>query len=341
MNILKKNKTKKIRHIAAGILVFVIAACAAMAYGIPKLYASPQEKVLKTIQQSGITLEEIMQNYIDKIVALNPMGNSSYTGNIRVSELMYDGVDYRPDTTGNVHSYNIKTDNNNIVLTMPQIEDGTLIVDKNDILSYGIGKIDQSHTEPVLRAVLSHLVSGYKTAVKDSIQTAAKTDDNVYMMVISDESLIAGFDTFVEGLYKDPVILPYISLLNVHKITKDSIKAQFNAYARNVYTTVNMSVDSQGKMTGIELVFNQNVTDDAGDVTVGEQIGYILAEFVGEESLYDSVALTVKTTVQNDIYVDADMKLDMQDMENIQYSIDAYAGYKKHSLRVKADGDIR
>ena len=334
------NKTKKIRHIAAGILVFVIAAGAAMAYGIPKLYASPQEKVLKTIQQSGITLEEIMQNYIDKIVALNPMGNSSYTGNIRVSELMYDGVDYRPDTTGNVHSYNIKTDNNN-VLTMPQVEDGTLIVDKNDILSYGIGKIDQSHTEPVLRAVLSHLVSGYKTAVKDSIQTAAKTDDNVYMMVISDESLIAGFDTFVEGLYKDSVILPYISLLNVHKITKDSIKAQFNAYARNVYTTVNMSVDSQGKLTGIELVFNQNVTDDAGNVTVGEQIGYILAEFVGEESLYDSVALTVKTTVQNDIYVDADMKLDMQDMENIQYSIDAYAGYKKHSLRVKADGDIR
>ena len=321
------NKTKKIRHIAAGILVFVIAAGAAMAYGIPKLYASPQEKVLKTIQQSGITLEEIMQNYIDKIVALNPMGNSSYTGNIRVSELMYDGVDYRPDTTGNVHSYNIKTDNNNIVLTMPQVEDGTLIVDKNDILSYGIGKIDQSHTEPVLRAVLSHLVSGYKTAVKDSIQTAAKTDDNVYMMVISDESLIAGFDTFVEGLYKDSVILPYISLLNVH--------------ARNVYTTVNMSVDSQGKLTGIELVFNQNVTDDAGNVTVGEQIGYILAEFVGEESLYDSVALTVKTTVQNDIYVDADMKLDMQDMENIQYSIDAYAGYKKHSLRVKADGDIR
>ena len=214
-------------------------------------------------------------------------------------------------------------------------------MDKNDILSYGIGKIDQSHTEPVLRAVLSHLVSGYKTAVKDSIQTAAKTDDNVYMMVISDESLIAGFDTFVEGLYKDSVILPYISLLNVHKITKDSIKAQFNAYARNVYTTVNMSVDSQGKLTGIELVFNQNVTDDAGNVTVGEQIGYILAEFVGEESLYDSVALTVKTTVQNDIYVDADMKLDMQDMENIQYSIDAYAGYKKHSLRVKADGDIR
>ena len=280
------NKTKKIRHIAVGILVFVVAAGAAMAYGIPKLYASPQEKVLKTIQQSGITLEEIMQNYIDKIVALNPMGNSSYTGNIRVSELMYDGVDYRPDTTGNVHSYN-------------------------------------------------------KTAVKDSIQTAAKTDDNVYMMVISDESLIAGFDTFVEGLYKDSVILPYISLLNVHKITKDSIKAQFNAYARNVYTTVNMSVDSQGKLTGIELVFNQNVTDDAGNVTVGEQIGYILAEFVGEESLYDSVALTVKTTVQNDIYVDADMKLDMQDMENIQYSIDAYAGYKKHSLRVKADGDIR
>ena len=224
---------------------------------------------------------------------------------------------------------------------MPQVEDGTLIVDKNDILSYGIGKIDQSQTEPVLRAVLSHLVSGYKTAVKDSIQTAAKTDDNVYMMVISDESLIAGFDTFVEELYKDPVILPYISLLNVHKITKDSIKAQFNAYARNVYTTVNMSVDSQGKLTGIELVFNQNVTDDAGNVTVGEQIGYILAEFVGEESLYDSVALTVKTTVQNDIYVDADMKLDMQDMENIQYSIDAYAGYKKHSLRVKADGDIR
>lgn len=340
MNILKKNKTKKIRHIAAGILVFVIAAGAAMAYGIPKLYASPQEKVLKTIQQSGITLEEIMQNYIDKIVALNPMGNSSYTGNIRVSELMYDGVDYRPDTTENVHSYNIKTDNN-IVLTMPQVEDGTLIVDKNDILSYGIGKIDQSQTEPVLRAVLSHLVSGYKTAVKDSIKTAAKTDDNVYMMVISDESLIAGFDTFVEGLYKDSVILPYISLLNVHKITKDSIKAQFNAYARNVYTTVNMSVDSQGKLTGIELVFNQNVTDDAGNVTVGEQIGYILAEFVGEESLYDSVALTVKTTVQNDIYVDADMKLDMQDMENIQYSIDAYAGYKKHSLRVKADGDIR
>ena len=52
------NKTKKIRHIAAGILVFVIAAGAAMAYGIPKLYASPQEKVLKTIQHRKKMLEK-------------------------------------------------------------------------------------------------------------------------------------------------------------------------------------------------------------------------------------------------------------------------------------------
>ena len=119
---------------------------------------------------------------------------------------------------------------------MPKLKDGTLVVDKNDILKYGLAKIDSSQTEPILRAALTHVMEGYKVAVKDSA-------------AISDKALIAGFNTFVEEMYKDPVILPYISLFNVHGITADKMKSRFSEYAKGVYTTYNISMDSQDRLT--------------------------------------------------------------------------------------------
>lgn len=118
------------------------------------------------MKQSADTLKEVLGGFVDKVVQLDPMGNHTYTGNITLSEFTYDGTDYRPDTTNNSHKYSVVTDNNNITFSMPQVEDGTLVVDKNDILPYGLAKIDSGQTEAMLRAVLSHIMNGYEVAVK-------------------------------------------------------------------------------------------------------------------------------------------------------------------------------
>lgn len=327
-------KMWKIRRIITVVLMAAIITGLTVWYGIPHLYASQEEKTLRVIQQSQKILESIMENYIDKISQLDPMGNHTYEGAITVSECVYDGVDYRPDAYNRSQKYSIVTTNNNIVLDMPKVKDGTLVVDKNDILKYGLAKIDSSQTKPILRAALTHVMEGYKVAVKDSA-------------TISDKALIAGVNTFVEEMYKDPVILPYISLFNVHGITADNMKSRFSEYAKGVYTTYNISLDSQDRLTGIELVFNRIGADanTAGDYQESDnnkqQIGNINISFTGEDQLYDSMQIMVTTAVINNNYVNVNLQLDMQDMNNIKYGIAADISYRSHSLKLKADGDIR
>ena len=110
-------------------------------------------------------------------------------------------------------------------------------------------------------------------------------------------------------MYKDPVILPYISLFNVHGITADNMKSRFSEYAKGVYTTYNISLDSQDRLAGIELVFNRIGADanTAGDYQESDnnkqQIGNINISFTGEDQLYDSMQIMVTTAVINNNYV--------------------------------------
>ena len=341
-------KGKKIRHIMAVILISVIFAGVFAGYGIPHLYASPKEKTIKTMKQSADTLKEVLGGFVDKVVQLDPMGNHTYTGNITVSEFTYDGVDYRPDTTNNSHKYSVVTDNNNITFSMPQVEDGTLVVDKNDILPYGLAKIDSGQTEAMLRAVLSHIMNGYEVVVKDNFDNIGndnKSDKNDGSMTaigtksdegctitISDKSLIAGFNTFVEEMYKDSAILPYISLLNVHGITIDKIKSKFNMYAEGVYTTITMDMDDDGRLTGAEFAFESDSDTRLANISV---------RFTGEKNLYDSIYMTVSTAVINNNYINASIQLDMQDMDNIKYDVETDVKYHRRNMRLKAAGDIK
>ena len=344
-------KGKKIRHIMAGILISAIFAGVFAGYGIPHLYASPKEKTVKTMKQSADTLKEVLGGFVDKVVQLDPMGNHTYTGNITVSEFTYDGADYRPDTTNNSHKYSVVTDNNNITFSMPQVEDGTLVVDKNDILPYGLAKIDSGKTEAMLRAVLSHIMNGYEVAVKDNfdnfnnIGNDNKSDKNDGSMTaigtisderctitISDKSLIAGFNIFVEEMYKDSAILPYISLLNVHGITIDKIKSKFNMYAEGVYTTITMDMDDDGRLTGAEFAFKSDSDTRLANISV---------RFTGEKNLYDSIYMTVSTSVINNNYINASIQLDMQDMDNIKHDVETDVKYHRHNMRLKAAGDIK
>ena len=128
-------KMWKIRRIITVVLMAAIITGLTVWYGIPHLYASQEEKTLRVIQQSQKILESIIENYIDKISQLDPMGNHTYEGAITVSECVYDGVDYRPDAYNRSQKYSIVTTNNNMVLDMPKVKDGTLVVDKNDILN--------------------------------------------------------------------------------------------------------------------------------------------------------------------------------------------------------------
>lgn len=340
-------RKKKMWRIFAGTLILVIAVLITMIYSVLGLHASPQEKVLRTMQQSGVTLSNVMDEYIDKIADLSLLADNSYTGSISVSEFMYDGVDYRPDVANKNHTYIIENNNDTISLSIPQLGEN-LTIDKNDILKYGIGKIDSSHIEPVLRAVLSHFIKGYEAAVKDSIQTASLYESceetDTYTMTIRDTALMSGFDTFVDELYKDSAILPYISLLNVRGITQDKIKSYFKEYAKGVYTVFNMTVDKQDRITGIELLFMQESMDTNDNQGTSQAeckpAGHIEVEFTGEQSSYDSVWLNIITDQNNDTYMSADLKLDMQDTDTVEYNIDADVRYRKHRMTLKALGDI-
>ncbi len=341
------NKRKKIRHITVGILIFAIIAGTTAAYGISRLYASPKEKTIKTMKQSADTLKEVLEGYVNKVVQLDPMGNHTYTGNITVSEFTYDGIDYRPDTMNNSHKYSVVTDNNNITFSMPQVENGTFVVDKNDILPYGLAKIDHSQTEAMLRAVLSHIMDGYEVAVKDNFDNISndnKSDkndcsksvsgikyDEGYSITINDKSLISGFDTFIEEMYKDSALLPYISLFNVHGITSDKIKSKFNMYADGVYTIITMDIDGDDRLIGAEFDFKSDSNNQLASISI---------RFNGEDNLYDSIYMTVKTAVINNNYVNASVQLDMQNIDNIRYDVDIDVKYHRHSMRLKAAGNI-
>lgn len=341
-------KGKKLRYIMTGVLISAIFVGVLAGYGIPHLYASPTERTIRTMKQSADILKEVLEGYVDKVVQLDPMGNHTYTGSITVSEFTYDGMDYRPDTQNSSHKYSVVTDNNNITFSMPQVEDGTYVVDKNDILPYGLAKIAPGQTEALLRAVLSHIMNGYEVAVKDNFDNIGndnKSDNNDSFKIatdtrsdggcvitISDKSLISGFNTFIEEMYKDSAILPYISLFNVHGITIDKIKSKFSMYAEGVYTTITMDMDDDGRLTGAEFAFKSDSDNQLANISV---------RFTGKENLYDSVYMTVATAVINNNYINASIRLDMQDMENIMYGVDADVRYHRHSMRLKAVGDIK
>ena len=200
----------------------------------------------------------------------------------------------------------------------------------------------------MLRAVLSHIMNGYEVAVKDNFDnngndnksdmndgsmTAIGTkSDEGCTITISDKSLIAGFNTFVEEMYKDSSILPYISLLNVHGITIDKIKSKFNMYAECVYTTITMDMDDDGRLIGAEFAFESDSDTRLANISV---------RFTGEENLYDSIYMTVSTAVINNNYINASIQLDMQDMDNIKYDVETDVKYHRHNMRLKAAGDIK
>lgn len=311
-------RKKRIWRIFAGALILVIAASITMIHSVLGLYASPQEKVLRTMQQSGVKLSNIMEEYIDKMADRGLLADNSYTGSISVSEFMYDGVDYRPDEADKNHTYVIENNDDSIV------------------------------SEPVLIALLSHFMKGYEAVVKDSIQTAdlyeSCEESDTYTMTISDIALISGFDTFVDELYKDSTILPYISLLNVRGITQDKIKSYFKEYAKGVYTVFNMTIDKQDRITGIELLFMQegmDTKDNQGSLQAERKpAGHIEVKFTGEQSLYDGVWLNIMTDQNNDTCISTDLKLDMQDKDAVEYSIDADVSYRQHRMTLKALGDI-
>ena len=72
-----------------------------------------------------------------------------------------------------------------------------------------------------------------------------------------------------------------------------------------------------------------------------QQIGNINISFTGEDKLYDSMHIMVTTAVINNNYVNVNLQLDTQDMNNIKYGIAADISYRSHNLKLEANGDIR
>ena len=77
----------------------------------------------------------------------------------------------------------------------------------------------------------------------DCVNTVSETGKHTYNINIDETALVNGFNTFVDELYKDSQVLPYISLLNVYGIKKDSIKSEFATEVKDCNVVLDIEAD--------------------------------------------------------------------------------------------------
>lgn len=209
-----QNKKKNVKRAVAGIIFLSVIAIILSAYGVTQMYASPEKKALKTMLKSGELLQSTVEKYINNI----DVSANNYTGKINISELVYDNTDYMQGKNSAEYTITANIDNNGINVVIPELTNDTFLISKADISRYI--NIDADQLKPVLKAALADFVKGYEVMAMDCVNTVSETGKHTYNINIDETALVNGFNTFVDELYKDSQVLPYISLLNVYGIKR-------------------------------------------------------------------------------------------------------------------------
>lgn len=96
--------------------------------------------------------------------------------------------------------------------------------------------IGEAQLISVMKAVIADAKKGYDYI----IDNAAYSDSR---LVIGEDLLINGFNVFMNELYKDSQVLPYISLIELHKLTRDQMTQIFTESVKNM--TITVSIDNK------------------------------------------------------------------------------------------------
>ena len=299
-----QNKKKNVKRAVAGIIFLSVIAIILSAYGVTQMYASPEKKALKTMLKSGELLQSTVEKYINNI----DVSANNYTGKINISELIYDNTDYMQGKNSAEYTITANIDNNGINVVIPELTNDTY------------------QLKPVLKAALADFVKGYEVMAMDCVNTVSETGKHTYNINIDETALVNGFNTFVDELYKDSQVLPYISLLNVYGIKKDSIKSEFATEVKDCNVVLDIEADRDNNLVKVSAVvyYNQNAVCN------------MVIDFDG----LDNMTLYIMAEYSQAEYVNSVIQIDMQSDNVIGVSADADIHFMNHSLKLKASGNI-
>lgn len=130
----------------------------------------------------------------------------------------------------------------------------------------------------------------------------------------------------MDELYKDSQVLPYISLLNVYGIKKDSIKSEFATEVKDCNVVLDIEADRDNNLVKVSAVvyYNQNAVCN------------MVIDFDG----LDNMMLYIMAEYSQAEYVNSVIQIDMQSDNVIGVSADADIHFMNHSLKLKASGNI-
>lgn len=315
-----QNKKKNVKRAVAGIIFLSVIAIILSAYGVTQMYASPEKKALKTMLKSGELLQSTVEKYINNI----DVSANNYTRKIDISELIYDNTDYMQGKNSAEYTITANIDNNGINVVIPELTNDTFLISKADISRYI--NIDADQLKPVLKAALADFVKGYEVMAMDCVNTVSETGKHTYNINIDETALVNGFNTFVDELYKDSQVLPYISLLNVYGIKKDSIKSEFATEVKDCNVVLDIEADRDNNLVKVSAVvyYNQNAVCN------------MVIDFDG----LDNMTLYIMAEYSQAEYVNSVIQIDMQSDNVIGVSADADIHFMNHSLKLKASGNI-
>lgn len=306
-----QNKKKNVKRAVAGIIFLSVIAIILSAYGVTQMYASPEKKALKTMLKSGELLQSTVEKYINNI----DVSANNYTEKINISELIYDNADYMQGKNSAEYTITANIDNNGINVVIPELTNDTFLISKADISRYI--NIDADQLKPVLKAALADFVKGYEVMAMDCVNTVSETGKHTYNINIDETALVNGFNTFVDELYKDSQVLPYISLLNVYGIKKDSIKSEFATEVKDCNVVLDIEADRDNNLVKVSAVvyYNQNAVCN------------MVIDFDG----LDNMTLYIMAEYSQAEYVNSVIQIDMQSDNVIGVSADADIHFMNHS----------
>lgn len=219
----KRNKW----HIIAGSLLSLAIIIAVSLSGVIQALSKPSyDKIYKVMVKAGNDVENSVYEELDSLGAYHIISMTDTFNSI-------DDIDKAEKIADKFSSVGI---NSNIQQALLQVMTPYELGVAGKYAKLITDNIGEAQLISVMKAVIADAKKGYDYI----IDNAAYSDSR---LVIGEGLLINGFNVFMNELYKDSQVLPYISLIELHKLTRDQMTQIFTESVKNM--TITVSIDNK------------------------------------------------------------------------------------------------
>ena len=219
----KRNKW----HIIAGSLLSLAIIIAVSLSGVIQALSKPfYDKIYKVMVKAGNDVENSVYEELDSLGAYHIISMTDTFNSI-------DDIDKAEKIADKFSSVGI---NSNIQQALLQVMTPYELGVAGKYAKLITDNIGEAQLISVMKAVIADAKKGYDYI----IDNAAYSDSR---LVIGEGLLINGFNVFMNELYKDSQVLPYISLIELHKLTRDQMTQIFTESVKNM--TITVSIDNK------------------------------------------------------------------------------------------------